>query len=208
MDLPSFVATVIFLTASGALAPGPLFFANISRGTEHGVKSGLAFSIAHTIVEFSLVLLLAFGLLTVAVEPAARLSVSVVGGIVLLIFGANQIRGALTSKVGKPESKVSSTNLLLVGLAFTGLNPFFIVWWLSVGANLIIISLEFASLPGVVLMYVSHVWMDYVWLVSIAYFAEKGKRVAGTRWYRILLIVFGLVLIYFGLVFLTGVPYS
>ncbi len=52
MDLFSFVVTVIILTASGALAPGPLFFATITHGTKHGAKSGLIFSIAHTEEKF------------------------------------------------------------------------------------------------------------------------------------------------------------
>ena len=68
MDILGFIATVILLTASGALAPGPLFFQTISQGTKTGARSGLIFSIAHTIVEFSLIMLLTFGLLAVKNE--------------------------------------------------------------------------------------------------------------------------------------------
>ncbi|MFB0501110.1 MAG: LysE family transporter, partial [Candidatus Bathyarchaeia archaeon] len=102
MDLLNFVATVVLLTASGALAPGPLFFVTVSHGARSGAKSGLVFSIAHTLVEFTLVMLLAGGLLAVAkeptVEPTVNLIVGVAGGVVLLVFGAMQIRGSLTSR--------------------------------------------------------------------------------------------------------------
>lgn len=203
MDLLNFVATVILVTASGALAPGPLFFATISHGARSGAKCGLLFSIAHSLVEFALVMLLAFGLLTIANKPAVKLGVGVVGGLVLLVFGAMQIRDSLASKSSETKSRgARARNLLLMGLAYTGLNPFFIVWWLTVGANLILLALEFASLPGVVFMYVCHVWMDYAWLTSVAHFSKMGTKVMGHKWYRVIVALLGAVLIYFGLTFL------
>jgi len=205
MNALNFVATVVLVTASGALAPGPLFFATISQGTKSGAKSGLVFSVAHTIVEFTLVMLLAGGLLTVANRPTVKLTVGVAGGIVLLVFGAMQIRDSLASKFGAPKSGgVASRNLLLIGLAFTGLNPFFIIWWLTVGAELILKSLEFAALAGVVVMYICHVWMDYVWLTAVAHFAKMGTNVIRFKWYRLVMAVFGAVLVYFGLTFLIS----
>jgi threonine/homoserine/homoserine lactone efflux protein len=203
MDLLNFVGTVVIITASGALAPGPLFFMTISQGARSGAKSGLAFSVAHTLIEFTLVMLLALGLRTIASEPLVRFYIGGAGGIVLVAFGGIQIRDSFRSKTGETESKESGTRkLFLIGLAFTGLNPFFIIWWVTAGAYLILLSLDFASLAGVVLMYVCHVWMDYVWLTSVAHFAKKGMSVVGLKWYRAMMAVFGVVLIYFGLTFL------
>jgi threonine/homoserine/homoserine lactone efflux protein len=85
------------------------------------------------------------------------------------------------------------------------LNPYFILWWLTVGAQLIIIALEFAALIGVLFMFVCHVWMDYVWLTGTAYFAKKGTNIMGLKWYKPLLIVFGVILIYFGITFIISV---
>jgi threonine/homoserine/homoserine lactone efflux protein len=203
MDILSFVAIIIILTVSGALAPGPLFFATISHGTKSGAKSGLIFSVAHTVVEFSLIMLLALGLLTVASKPLVKLVVGIIGGGVLIAFGAIQIQNAINAKSDELKKPISShRHLFLIGLAFTGLNPYFILWWLTVGAQLIIMALEFAALLGVVFMFLCHVWMDYVWLTSVAYFAKKGTNVMGLKWYRPLLIIFGVVLIYFGLTFI------
>lgn len=200
MDLPSFIVTIVFVTASGALAPGPLFFAAISHGTRSGARGGLAFSIGHTLVEFPLVIMLALGLLIVAREPTVKVSIGVVGGLALLIFGAVQIRDCLKSKFNAPKSSgIASRNPLVVGLTFTGLNPFFILWWLTVGGDLILDSLAFAWLSGVILMYFSHVWMDYAWLIAVAHFARIGTNVVGTRWYRTILILFGPALVCFGL---------
>lgn len=205
MEVLDFIVTVILVTASGALAPGPLFFATLSQGARSGARSGFVFSIAHSMVEFSLVMLLALGLLSFASEESVKLVIGVVGGVVLIGFGLMQVLRPLSRGFGKPqEREVPSRNLIVMGLAFTGLNPFFIVWWLTVGAQLILISLEFLSLAGVVLMYICHVWMDYAWLTGVAHLARKGTSVAGFKLYRIALAAFGIVLIYFGLTFLIS----
>jgi len=46
--------------------------------------------------------------------------------------------------------------------------------------------------------------MDYVWLTGVAYFAKKGTNVIGLKWYRPLMIIFGAILIYFGVSFILG----
>ena len=203
MDLLSFTVLIIVVTASGAIAPGPLFFATISYGSKSGAKTGLVFSIAHTVVEFSLIMLLALGLLTVASEPLVKQVIGAVGGTILIIFGAVQIRNSIASKsdeLKKPKS--SSRHLFILGMVFTGLNPYFILWWLTAGAQLIIIALEIAALAGVVFMFICHVWMDYAWLTGVAYFSKKGTDIMGLKWYKPLMAVFGAVLIYFGFTFL------
>lgn len=202
MDVLGFVVTIILVTASGALAPGPLFFANLTKGSKHGVKSGAIFSVAHTLVEFTLVMLLALGLFVLRNE-LVKIVIGVAGGVVLVAFGLMQIHSSLKSKLPPERIEVAeSKHLLVMGLVFTGLNPFFILWWLTAGAQLIIISLEFASLLGVFFMYICHVWMDYVWLITTAHFAKLGMKFVGFKWYRVLIAAFGVILIYFGLVFL------
>ena len=205
MDVLHFVSTVILITASGALAPGPLFFATVSHGVKLGAKSGFVFSIAHSLVESTLILLLASGLVQIANESTIKIAIGVAGGVVLLLFGTMQIRSALTSNYRETTQKeVTTQNLLVTGLAFTGLNPFFIIWWLTAGANLILIALEFASFAGVVFMFRCHVWIDVVWLTLVAHFAKMGTNVVGHSWYRVVMAVFGLALVYYGLTFLAA----
>ncbi len=201
----AFIVTVITVTASGALAPGPLFFTNITQGAKTGAKGGLAFSVGHTIFELSLVLFLAFTLQIVANQPLIKLAVGVVGGVALLVFGFLQVREALasqsaiTSKAGDRHK-----NPLLLGTLFTGLNPYFLIWWFTVGMTLIVNALTLASFAGVALMYVSHVWMDYAWLIGTAYLAKKGTNLISGKGYKLLMMVFGAILVFFGLYFLAS----
>ena len=207
MDILTFIATVVAVTASGALAPGPLFFTNITHGTKSGAKGGLAFSVGHTIFELSLVVFLAVTLHAVISQLSViELVVGVIGGTALLVFGFLQIREALTAKaaVEGKKSRFSSKNPLLLGTLFTGLNPYFIIWWLTVGLTLIVNALALASFLGVLIMYIAHVWMDYVWLIGTAYLAKKGTNLTGRKGYKILMIIFGLILVYFGVNFIIS----
>jgi threonine/homoserine/homoserine lactone efflux protein len=203
MDIFSFVVTVVLITASGALAPGPLFFQTIFQGAKTGARSGLIFSISHTVVEFSLIMLLTFGLLAVKNEVFIRNIIGILGGIVLIIFGLYQIVGLLKKKEITQNQEVPSHRLFFIGILFTAFNPYFILWWLTVGSNLILIALEFAALAGVVFMFLCHVWMDYVWLIAVAYFAKRGVNALSSRWYRVVVGLFGVILIYFGVLFLS-----
>jgi threonine/homoserine/homoserine lactone efflux protein len=203
MDVFSFAITIILVTGSGALAPGPLFFENLTQGARFGAKSGLLFSFAHNIVELTLVMSLALGLLTFAHNPTVQRAIGIIGGVVLVAFGAAQISGFFRRKPREPErARTASNKLFFMGLALTGLNPFFVVWWLTAGAQLIMISLEFASFAGVALMYVCHVWMDYAWLTGTAHLAKVGLSFMGQRWYGILIATFGAFLIFFGFNFI------
>jgi threonine/homoserine/homoserine lactone efflux protein len=208
MDLPSFVFTVIIVTASGALAPGPLFFGLLMHGSKEGARAGFSCAIGHTIVEFPLVLALALGLLVAASQPFIKYIIGLIGGIGLIGFGIVQIYDTLKNKPefgDAPKARALPTSSVILGLALTGLNPFFILWWLTIGSVLIVQALAFAAITGVLIMYVAHVWMDYAYLSTIAHLGKRGRTILGSRYYKLVLIAFGLVLVYYGLTFILSV---
>jgi threonine/homoserine/homoserine lactone efflux protein len=131
--------------------------------------------------------------------------VGIIGGAFLLAFGLLQIRRFL---LPKPETAASDAgparNPVLLGSVFTGLNPYFLIWWLTVGVKLVLDSVTFASWLGVILMYVAHVWMDYAWLTGTAYLAKRGRSLVGSQGYRLVMVAFGVVLVGFGVNFLLS----
>ena len=205
MNLLDFVGTVIVVTASGALAPGPLSFGILMQGSKEGARSGFSCAIGHTLVEFPLVLALALGLLAAASQPMIKDVIGLAGGLGLIGFGVLQIDETLKTKPQsgeKPRTRKLPASSLVLGLALTGLNPYFIVWWLTIGSVLIVQALAFAAIIGVLIMYIAHVWMDYAFLTSLAYFAKKGRNIVGSKYYKAVLIAFGLILTYYGLTFI------
>jgi len=205
MNLIDFVVTVVIVTASGALAPGPLTFGIIIHGSEGGARSGIACATGHMIVEFPLVLALAFGLTATISQPSIKTIVGLIGGVGLICFGGMQIYETLKKKTSKALTSNLPGRSILLGLVLTGLNPYFILWWFTIGSMLILQALTYAALLGVFIMYLSHVWMDYAFLTALAHFGKKGKAFLGSRYYRLILFAFGMILVYYGITFLLAI---
>jgi threonine/homoserine/homoserine lactone efflux protein len=134
--------------------------------------------------------------------------VGLVGGLGLIGFGVVQIYDTVKSKAEfgyGPRAGSMPGSSLVLGLALTGLNPYFILWWLTIGSVLIVQALAFAAIIGVLIMYASHVWMDYAYLTAIAHLGKRGRTLIGSRYYKFALITFGLILIYYGSTFLLNI---
>ena len=204
-SLATFVVTVVVVTASGALMPGPLFAASLLQGTKGGAKSGFMVSVGHMLVELPLVMLMGLGISSLVNLPGFLTAVGLIGGSALVIFGAFQLRYVTRSSFSTEpveETKLQKRSLIL-GVALTGLNPYFIVWWLTFGLGLVVQAVELGALLGVLIMYISHVWMDYAWLTGTSYLSARGKTLLRARGYRLLLIGLALFLMYFGAGFIT-----
>jgi threonine/homoserine/homoserine lactone efflux protein len=201
----AFLATVVVVTASGALAPGPLFTANLLQGIKGGARFGLMVSIGHTLAEFPLVMLIAFGISSVMNFPGFTFYAGLVGGSLLVAFGLLQVRSAIRYRVSlEPVQQAKSgSKALILGVGLTALNPYFVLWWLTVGLGLVAQAVELGAIFGVLIMYVSHVWMDYAWLIATAYLSARGRMLLKGRGYRLLLLGLAAFLIYFGVGFIT-----
>lgn len=200
-----FLATVVLVSVSGVLGPGPLFLASTLRATRIGTISGVQCAIGHTIVEAPLVFGLAFGLSVLVNSTFVRL-IGIIGGIVLLILATMQFlqasREIEVDQKRTPDMWQKRSGVAL-GVIFTALNPFFLLWWLTVGSALILEALLLGAFGGVALVFLSHIWMDYAWLGGTAAVAGRGRNILG-KWFRILLVAFGVAMTYFGITFIIS----
>jgi threonine/homoserine/homoserine lactone efflux protein len=188
---------VTVISISGALAPGPLTAATASAGLKRGWKAGLETALGHTLVELPLVVLLAFGVAAVFKNPVANLAIGVVGSAFLVFFGFGTLRDAGRLDRTPDFGFRRATTPLATGVVLTGLNPYFIAWWIGVGTPLINDALRIAGFAGVGLLYIFHVWLDYAWLSLIAALSSVGRfKAAVFRW---LLLALGAIVIGFGL---------
>lgn len=196
---------MIIISSSGVMSPGPLFAANVTYGLRQGAKAGLKMAYGHTAVELPLILLLGLGVISLDKFPEFRLIISIIGALALFVFAVLQIKSIFKEKIQiRSESK---NGPFIAGMLFTGLNPFFIIWWFTIGLKLITDSIEIWSFAGLVIMFGFHIWMDYVWLMSVAFISKKGSRILSNRNYKILMIGISGLLIYFGITFLQDALY-
>jgi threonine/homoserine/homoserine lactone efflux protein len=204
MNLLDFGIEVIALSASGVLTPGPLFFANLAYGTHHDKWSGIKIAYGHTAVELPLIIILAAGLFTFDTAKKYASVVGLIGGIAILAFAGLQIASIIKEKRRHDTSSIAGNKgPFIVGIALSALNPFFILWWFTVGSKLIVDSAAFGVATGVAILFALHIWMDYAWLASTAYLASKGAFVLKSKYYLTLLLGLTVVLIYYGLSFVS-----
>jgi len=196
-----FAVTVILISAAGVMAPGPLFAANVAYGLRDGGKSGIKIAIGHTIVELPLVILLGIGIFSFEIFPEFRIGISIFGAVILFVLAAIQIKTTLQVK------KTAFFNLkhsaVLTGITLSVLNPFFIIWWLSIGLKLISDAMLIWAFAGIVIVFSLHIWMDFVWLYSVASLASKSSKVISDKNYKILMLCLSAMLIYFGITFIV-----
>jgi threonine/homoserine/homoserine lactone efflux protein len=201
-DFFGFFAAVIVISASGVMAPGPLFAATISSGLKEGRLAGIKVAAGHTIIEFPLVVLLGVGILSLEVLPQFRMAVGILGAASIFAFVGLQMHATLRKQaVDQKESKYGS---FLRGVLFTGLNPFFLVWWFTIGFKLISDAFLMWSLGGILIMFGLHIWMDYAWLFFVSTLSSKGTKFLTNKSYKICMVVINIVLIYFGISFITN----
>ncbi|HZB99034.1 MAG TPA: LysE family transporter [Nitrososphaeraceae archaeon] len=210
MDLLGFGAQVVFISASGVISPGPLFFANLVYGSKQGIYSGIKMAHGHTIVELPLIIILASGLIiftSITTTNLVSKLISLSGGIVILVFSAVQIEALLKKKKGEKKIYFNTHNKkdpLIIGSILSALNPFFILWWLTAGLKLISDSLElYGFAMGIVVVFSFHIWMDYGWLAVTAHLISRGTLIFRSKYYPILLLALNAALIYYGIYFIV-----
>jgi threonine/homoserine/homoserine lactone efflux protein len=202
-NILEFALIVIIISASGVMSPGPLFAANITHGLKNGTKAGIKIAIGHSLVEFPLVILLGIGILSMEVFPEFRTIISILGAITLFVFAFLQIKTILN------KNKKISTKLkqgpIITGVLLSGLNPFFIIWWLTIGLKLISDAMAIWAFAGILIVFVLHIWMDFVWLGATAFLISKSKKIISNTNYKIIVLALSAILIYFGITFLIDV---
>ena len=198
-SLLEFAATVITISVSGVMSPGPLFAANVVYGVKGGWKTGFRLAYGHTIVELPLVVLIGVGAISLSTLPQFREYVSILGALSLFGFAGLQIRNVLKRSSSK---YVSQHGPFLAGILLTALNPFFLVWWFTIGFKLISDALLLYSLMGIGVMFAFHIWMDYAWLGIVGYLSGRGKKILSEKNYNVFMISISGVLVYFGITFL------
>ena len=199
---------IILVSVSGVLSPGPLFFANLVLSKNGGFWSGIKIAIGHTIVELPVVILYSIPLI-IFTSQSVTFSIinfiSLIGGISLIAFGILFVVKIIISKNNKHNYLIDSSRIekpVIAGMLFTGINPFFFLWWISVGIKLISDSIALLGYPiGIAFLFLVHVWMDYAWLGLTSYFASRGISVLRSQYHKFIILILTIPLFYYGINF-------
>lgn len=226
MSLGLLFVTSLAVGFSGAISPGPLFVACVARTARDGFWGGLSTVVGHAILELLAVVGLSLGLGAVLVRPGVAPAVNLLGGLVLVWMGYATIRSALrgdmslaaaehtgTGVQGAREATATSergarslggraglAGATVTGMAATISNPFFLIWWATVGLSYLTMAAPLGAV-GAGAFYVGHILSDFSWYAAVALAIAGGRRLFTGRGYNYLLVACGLLLLGLGAVF-------
>ena len=190
---------------SGAVMPGPMLTACIGASLREGFRAGPRIVLGHGIVEVALVALLAFGLAPLLTHPALLRGIGLVGGALMMCMGVDLARNsrAVAAAALAGNSSGGAGAAVRAGM-FTSLgNPYFYVWWSTVGLTLILRGRD-AGWAGLPVFYGGHILSDIAWYFAVAFAVSHGRRVAPPGVFRWILVLCGVALAGFGILFMSG----
>ena len=186
-----FLFEVVSISLSGVMSPGPMSAATIGQGSR-SPHAGAWMAIGHGVVEFPLMIALFFGAGYLFSLPYVRVSIALLGGAFLLFTGVGMLRA-----IGKasPGARSDDRSPLLAGILLSVGNPYFLIWWATVGIALILRSVQFGLL-GFVVLAVTHWLCDFCWCYFLSALSFKGGNFFGKSFQKAIFAISGVFLIF------------
>ncbi len=192
------IGLVIGLT--GALAPGPTLVATINASMAGDWKIGPKVTAGHMIAESVIFLLIVLGLATLALPYTS--AIALIGGVALIVFGALTIAGSRGATLNGPVMGTAG-NPYVAGLVTSAANPYFWIWWLTVGSAMVIAGLTGGIALAAVFM-VGHWCADLGWYTFVSAGISRGRTLLSDLSYQRIMAVCGIFLVLFGAYYLSS----
>lgn len=192
MGLASFLAGTIIISMSGVMAPGPMTAATLGRGGRDP-RAGAYIAIGHGIIEFPLMVAIYYGIGAVPALPALRTSIMIAGGLFLLYMAFGMFTNLRDDSI-----KTSATgSSIMAGILLSAGNPYFFIWWITLGASLIFQAKTFGT-AGCIAFALLHWMCDFAWSSFLSVASYRGARFFGRVFQKILFSACGVALVFFG----------
>ena len=189
---------VIIMSLSGVMAPGPMFAVTIAKSLK-SPWAGVKIAFGHAVIEVPLILLVYFGLVYFLQKDIVQLVLGVLGGGMIIWMGISLFRSrhALAG-----EGKDTTYGAFKAGILMSGLNPFFLVWWVTVGSLLLMTFINTVGVWGMPVFIIVHWLCDLVWLSFVSVVIFRTRSFWGKRLQSWIFIILSIALLYFGVQFI------
>ncbi len=213
-----------FLVAlTGAMSPGPLLTYTIIQSAQarrRGYLMGFWVITGHALLEVLIIAFLLLGFSFVLQNRFVVRAIGVVGGGLLVWFGASIVRDVLRGRIptdflrsgakagtseegGEPDAvdgeRRKLDNPVLGGALVSMANPYWWVWWATIGfAFMVQFGVSFQEWPRLVSFFLGHEAGDLVWYVIVSCLSYFGLQHLNRRAYYSILAVCALFMILFG----------
>ncbi|MDA3937005.1 MAG: LysE family transporter [Actinomycetota bacterium] len=195
---------------SGAMAPGPFLTVSITRTLRHGRISALLLLVGHALLEATLLIGFAFGLQSFLSRPTVATTLAMVGGAFLLWMGGDlllgAIRGTISADIDTPVQDPPASSRfgpVLQGVLVSLSNPYWTLWWVTIGVTLASQGLSMGPL-GVGSFFLGHQLADFAWYGFVIAAVHGGRHLLSDRIYRTVIGLCATFLLYLAVRFLVA----
>lgn len=195
ITLIEFIFLTLTISLSGVMAPGPMSAVTINHGT-HSRLAGLKVASGHAIIELPVIFALFFGIKIITQFTDITTYITLAGSIVLCILATLTLKSLRNN-----NTTIQSYTPMVDGIVLSAFNPYFYVWWLTIGLSLIQKAIIFGA-TGLALFSVLHLACDYLWLLLLSIISFAGASFLGTRFKTAVGIITVVMLYGFGLFFM------
>jgi threonine/homoserine/homoserine lactone efflux protein len=183
--------------------PGPLLTTVIAESTRHGFKTGPFISLGHALLEAVMVGFIILGFTHFIHNPALILAISLAGSLILLYFGISMLTSIPRLSVDFKNNYKKSSSLILLGITMSITNPYWTVWWLTIGLGLVLAAQKQGFL-AIGIFFLGHILADFGWYSIVSLAISKGRRFISLKIYKSIIFICGLTLLGFSIYFLIS----
>jgi len=185
--------SVVVISLSGVMMPGPMFAMTLAK-SYRSPWAGAQVSLGHAVIEVPLILLIYFGFARFFESNLVQFALSLAGGAMIIWLGIAMFRARAEVVKG---GKDLPYNAFAAGIITSALNPFFLLWWATIGSMLIMKFVGFGA-SGLALFTIVHWLCDLVWLSLVSVLVYRTHALWGLRFQEWLFIACSLLLVGFG----------
>lgn len=189
---------------SGAMMPGPMFTVCVAESYKKGFWAGPVMVLGHAIPELVLAVLFSIGLNKFLDDKTVVGTIGIVGGLFLGWLAVKifvEVRRGVS--VDLTAKKEVGWGPLVAGIWTSVSNPGWIVWWATIGARYILLSLDHGII-GVVFFLVGHEMADLLWYGTVSFLVSRGRGRISDRIYHGVLYACSFLVLFFGVLFLVN----
>jgi threonine/homoserine/homoserine lactone efflux protein len=198
MELIAVFTGAFIIALSGAIVPGPLLTLTVGRAIEEGARAGPLIVLGHALSEIVVVVGMIFGLGNYLRNPRVTEVIAVVGGLVLLWMGFDMVKSWKSGSELEVEIAAAGSphrsGSVITGIIGNISNPYWILWWATVGVALITAAMKKGVL-GIGVFFTGHILADLIWYSLIAFSLSAGRRWLTGKHYQTLLLGCGITML-------------
>jgi len=180
--------------------PGPVLSVTISESAKGNFWAGPMIVSGHGVLEIALISLLATGFADYINNTKLLSIVGIVGGSYLFLLALSMLKNVKNMTMEINDERSAWGGPFIAGILTSIANPYWILWWATIGLGYVIVSMKF-GLAGLVVFFIGHILADFSWYSMVSLIVSKGKSLISVRTYRGIIGACAVMLIFFGIVF-------